>query len=522
MLLLLATSYCIELSAKPTEVFANGERLRGELHNNIHIFRGVPFAQPPIGPLRWRAPLAATPRKGTQDATQFSAACMQTSYNTDWYQDVITAFDGDTNLAARPHSVSEDCLYLNVWTTAKQTDKKLPVMVFIYGGNNQGGWSYEPNYLGDKLASKEVVVVSIAYRLHVFGFMAHPELSAEENNPSPNYALLDQIEALRWIKNNIDAFGGDANNVTLFGESAGGANIGYLMLSPLAEGLFHQVIRQSGSFEINYRDTLANEQQYGVALANTLKATSLAQLRDIPADRVLQAAEAYYLQDDSNQERLNFYGIKDNYVLPDHVDTLYQQQKFLPVNVLLGSNADEKLMYSQTDPSADDIDQFITQYYKADSHQDVQSLISHLPNNRHKLAELKDAQQQHCTAQQQASAISDAGHNSAYLYYFNQARAGVGYQRVGVYHGAELPYVFNTHDDWLPTNTSDATTTELIMDYWVNFAKTGNPNSDDLPQWTRYNPQQAQAMELSANARMIDAPNHKLCQLLKPSQATLH
>ncbi|HEB28052.1 MAG TPA: carboxylesterase [Porticoccus sp.] len=507
------------LHAADVKVHTGEEMLNGRLENGINIFRGIPFAQPPVQTLRWQAPQPPIARDGIQDATQFAAACMQTHYNTEWYQDVMTTFDADITRAPVPRSVSEDCLYLNIWSPDLTAKKKLAVMVFIHGGNNQGGWSYEPNYLSDALAAKGVIVVTIAYRMHVFGFMAHPELSLESaSGSSGNYGLLDQIAALKWVNQHIEHFGGDANNITLFGESAGAANIGALMLSPLADGLYKNAIRQSGTFDINYRDTLKNEEVFGEEFTDSLGLTSIKQLRYVPADKILEAAEKYYLHDYNNNERSYFYAAIDNNFLSDSVANLYKLGKISSANVLLGNNADEKLMYTMAKPTEQDLHQFIDQYFKPGTKAKVLSLVNHRPSLRAQLADLKQAWEYSCTAQTQAAALSKRAIGDIYRYYFTRQRAGIGGERIGVYHGAELPYVFNTHDSWLPTDATDTTLTATMMNYWVNFAKTGNPNGQGLTQWPRYNTESRLSLELGDTVQVIDAPDQALCQFLKSPQ----
>ncbi len=517
LLILLASTQ--SLAQVPIKVVANHELLVGELREGIANFRAIPFAQPPVGELRWRAPITPIPRKGAQGATGFAPACMQTAYNTEWYQDVVAAFDGDIADAAAPNAVSEDCLYLNIWSPDVGADKKLPVMVYVHGGNNLGGWSYEPNYLGHNLAARGVVVVSISYRLGVFGFFAHPQLTAESGvGSSGNYGLLDQISAFKWIGSNIAAFGGDPNNITAIGESAGAAALSQLMLSPLARGLFKNAIRQSGAYDINYRDTLDREEVFGAGFANALAAPSVQALRKIPAEKILAAAETFYLGGTEDPQRNYFYGTVDGYVLPDYVEALYQAGRINPANVLLGSNADEKLMYAPRTVSQETIDELIAKYFKDDAGEKVRALVAHLPSRRLQYAELVDAKQQACTAQLQADAISGHDLGAVYLYHFTRVRPGVGGERLGAYHGAELPYVFNTHDDWLSGDETDVALTETVMSYWVNFAKTGNPNGAGLPEWPRYHASARQALELGDAVRTIDAPRRALCDLLKPPQ----
>jgi para-nitrobenzyl esterase len=500
-------------------VTANGEQLRGESRDNIAIFRGIPFARAPVGKLRWQAPQPPLPRTGIQAANRFAPACMQTSYNTDWYEDIVQAFDGDPALATRPEGISEDCLYLNVFSPDLAPDQPLPVMVYIYGGNNLGGWSYEPNYLGHNLAGRGVVVVSIAYRLGVFGFFAHPQLTAESGTGSSgNYGLLDQVAALQWVKANVSAFGGDPANVTVFGESAGGANIGHLTLSPLAKGLFSKAIRQSGAFEINYRDTLANEERFGLGFAAELKAKSVADLRALPANQILGAAQAYYRTGDDNVEKANFYGAVDGYVLPGYVADLYRAGRVNPVHTLLGANADESLMYAPTEVSREQIAAYVRTYYRDQAHDAVIKLVADRGSNRQQLAALRAARGQICPAQLEGDALSQHGIGDVYLYHFTRVRPGIGGERLGAYHGAELPYVFDTHDAWLSGDEADVALTDAIMDYWVNFARSGNPNGAGLLAWPRYNASSRLGLELGTSVRVINAPERALCDKLKPPQ----
>jgi len=516
LILLVATP---SLAQVPVKVVVNQELLVGELREGIANFLAIPFAQPPVGDLRWRAPRPPIPRQGPQVATEFARACMQTAYITEWYRDVVAAFDGDIADAPVPTSVSEDCLYLNIWSPDVATQEKLPVMVFVHGGNNQGGWSYEPNYLGHNLASRGVVVVSISYRLGVFGFFAHPQLTAESGTGSSgNYGLLDQISAFKWIGNNIATFGGDPNNITAIGESAGGASVGQLMLSPLARGLFKNAIRQSGSYDMNYRDTLVREEAFGSAFADTLVVPSVKALRKIPADSILAAAESFYHGSTEDPQLNYFYATMDGYVLPDYVEESYQSGSINPANVLLGTNGDEKLMYAPRHVSGEIIDGLIAKYFKDDAGAEVRALLAHLPSRRLQYAELMDAKQQSCTAQLQADAISNHDLGALYLYHFTRVRPGVGGERLGAYHGAELPYVFNTHDDWLSGDETDVALTETVMGYWVNFAKTGSPNGAGLPEWPRYHASARVALELGDAVRTIDAPRRALCDLLKPPQ----
>ncbi|MCY3838722.1 MAG: carboxylesterase family protein [Gammaproteobacteria bacterium] len=254
-------------------------------------FSGIRFAQAPIDDWRWREPRPADPpTNGPVDATRWPPTCMQDEGNVDWYRGVAAAFGQPAEVAPTRPDAAEDCLFLNVWTP--DVDGQMPVMVWIHGGANVNGWSYEPNYRGRELAALGAVVVSIQYRLGVFGFLAHPALSAESPNASSgNYGILDQIEALRWIQANIHRFGGDPGNVTVFGESAGAGDIAYLLLSPLARGLFHRAISQSGGWPADQRRTLADNETQGVDFLRRVKAAGIDELRRLPAEALLAAAK---------------------------------------------------------------------------------------------------------------------------------------------------------------------------------------------------------------------------------------
>jgi len=224
IIIYLLSTGCSQNDVSGPVVLANGEELHGIWEgegNQIAVFKGVPFATPPVGDLRWRAPRPNTPRQGPQSAAEFAPGCMQTTYSTDWYARVAAAFGHGPEVAARPLGVSEDCLYLNIWTPELNPEAGLPVMVWVHGGSNKGGWSYEPNYIGTRLAEKGVIVVSIAYRLGAFGFFSHPALDNGEGQPVANFGWLDGIHAFTWVTEYIRAFGGDPENITAIGESSG-------------------------------------------------------------------------------------------------------------------------------------------------------------------------------------------------------------------------------------------------------------------------------------------------------------
>jgi para-nitrobenzyl esterase len=512
MVLLLGPLY---LSAKSNdalrpEVRVNGEILVGEYSKStagVAVFRGIPFAAPPINERRWQAPQKHSPRVGKQESIIFAPACFQDDYNTQWYQKVGKAFGVSAEQFTQPE-YSEDCLYLNIWKPAIDKGKKLPVMVWIHGGSNKGGWSYEKNYIGDKLAARgEVIVVSIAYRLGVFGFFSHPELA---NSAAPaNFGLLDQIAALKWIKQNIAEFGGDNTNITVFGESAGAANIGNLMLSPLAEGLFHRAISQSGGFQL-WRDVSLSEQQtLGAKLSQALGSNNntLLALKSRSAEDIFTEAKKLF-------PNYAYGAVIDGKVLPDSTMNLLFEGS-INVDLLVGSNQDEWLMYLDDSPIA--LEQTIGSYPK--KIQDVlfarASQESSIIRGHDQVSTMIDMV---CPAYEYAKQVRKSAKN-AYVYRFQRVRNNDGGKQLQAYHGAEIPYVFDSHDDWFASDNDDHTLTTAMVTYWTNFAKNGDPNSlnnPELPQWPLFNEHAPMVQVLSEKISAKAATDFEICQKISP------
>ncbi len=303
---------------------------------NVRAFLGIPFAAPPVGKLRWQPPQPVHPWQGVRQADAFGPRCMQRTV----YSDMVF----------RDQGPSEDCLYLNVWTPAPSASERLPVMFWIYGGGFQAGATSEPRQEGMNLAKKGVVVVSVNYRLGIFGFFAHPALAKESpHHAAGNYGLMDQIAALRWVKENIAAFGGDPANVTIFGESAGSWSVSELMASPPAQGLFQKAIGESGAEfgagpQLHAAQTLGQSEKAGEKFAQSIGANSLAALRAIPADKLLQESA-----------KGHFGPNVDGYVLPQSVDRIFAEGRQSHVPLLAGWNKDENMgnVYStKTPPTA--------------------------------------------------------------------------------------------------------------------------------------------------------------------------
>src|SRR5688572_7243401 len=316
--LLLTSTWAGSAWAKPARV-ESGD-IEGVTKNALTIYMGVPFAAAPVGELRWRPPQPAMPWKGTRQATTFAPACMQ---------------QGVSMPGEKPPTTSEDCLYLNIWSPARSADERLPVMVWIHGGGYSNGSASMPLYWGDKLAQRGVVVVTIAYRLGPLGFLAHPELTAESaRKSSGNYGLLDQIAALEWIQRNIAAFGGDADRVTIAGQSAGAMAVSMLMASPRAKGLFHRAIGQSGGLfeplQIAPQYLLTNAERDGRKYVSSLKADSIAALRKRPAAELLTGTA----------NRVS-HPVIEPHVLPAPPYEAFVSGSYNNVPVLVGFNADE-------------------------------------------------------------------------------------------------------------------------------------------------------------------------------------
>ncbi len=438
----------------------------------IRAFLGVPFAVPPVGPLRWKAPEPAAKWTGVRKADQFGNRCMQTNP----FADMV--FHG---------AESEDCLYLNIWTPAKAATERLPVMVWIHGGGYTSGSGDEPRHDGTVLAGKGVIVVTINYRLGVLGFLAHPELTAESaHKASGNYALMDQVAALRWVHDNIAAFGGDAAKVTIFGESAGSLSVSAMMATPLAKGLFAGAIGESGAHFGGTMTpaTLAQAEKWGADFGTSVAAKSLAQMRAVPAAALIKAAAA---------SKTKFWPIVDGYVFPADPWDIFAQGKQAHVPLLAGWNSAEQKFSVRRAPTAaafeatlskqfpDDLDAAKKAYpYGDDARQTLLSAVALASDNFIAYSTWKWIDVQTAT-----------GKAPVYRYLFDQiiptATGDAPAGDPGAAHATDIEYVFSTLDSKkLAWRDSDRKTADLMTSYWTNFAKSGNPNGTGLAQWPSY------------------------------------
>lgn len=474
----------------------------------VASFRGLPYAKPPVGERRWAAPEPRALPAGRFDASRFAAACYQDSYNTVWYRRVGAAFGVGPEQFSDP-PVSEDCLYLNVWAPLAGLGgpARKPVLVWVHGGSNRAGWSFEANYDGSHLAARgDVVVVTIAYRLGVFGFYAHPDLAL--TGAPANAGLLDQIEALRWVQAHIAAFGGDPDNVTVAGESAGAADIAYLIASPRARGLFRRAISESGGYALRRTPTLGEAQQLAVAIGNELAVADIKRQRELPPATVFAAAAAAMA------------GRRPGPVIDGHVVTAPLGAALAAagsgVDLLIGSNENEFDMYVD-----DDVGGF--ERTLAALPPSVSAALAPRARSQGSIrrghAWVTGFTDMNCPPYVMASQAA-AGSHVAYVYRFARVRPGPGGQALLAYHGAEVPYVFDTHDAWLPGDDAERALTTAMMDDWLRFLRTGNPNADPTgrtpPDWPPWNPAAPKVMRFDRTTRAIDAPDAALCATLAP------
>lgn len=483
--------------------------VQGKLGKGPHIraFLGIPFAAPPIGKLRWRAPQAVHPWKGVRKTVAFGPRCMQRRI----YSDMVF----------RDNGPSENCLYLNVWTPATSASENLPVMVWIYGGGFQAGSTSEPRQDGENLAKKGVVVVSANYRLGIFGFFSYPDLTKESpHHASGDYGLMDQIAALRWVRKNIAAFGGNPHNVTIFGQSAGSFSVSALMASPLARGLFQKAIGESGSFlgsgsRLGAAKPLAVTEEAGEKFARSIGVTSLKQLRAIPTDKLLQDAA-----------KTNFWPNIDGYVLPQSVVQIYAEGKQSHVPLLAGWNKDEAsfALYSGKKPTAQNLVKLIKSRFGPQADEALK-LYPHA-TEKEAIRSTEDLASEFFTVFDTWKWIEMQYKSGVpvYRYYFTRtppeppgAMAGkVPLIKLGARHSAEIPYVFGDLE-WkkAPWEPVDFKISDQMSSYWTNFAKTGNPNGPGLPHWPRYKRQDNyQVMVIGTHTHARPAKHRKRFEFL--------
>ncbi|WP_111626634.1 carboxylesterase/lipase family protein [Larkinella arboricola] len=463
---------------------------------DVQIFKGIPFAAPPVGDLRWKAPQPVKPWSGVRKCDRFGASPVQGAPNP------FGPWSAEYLIPKEP--ISEDCLYLNVWSGAKSAAEKRPVLVWIYGGGFNSGGSAVPIYDGEATAKKGIVFVSINYRVGSFGFFAHPELTRESGESTPgestrgastpgrsasgNYGLMDQIAALQWVKQNIAVFGGDPDNVTIAGQSAGSMSVNCLVASPVAKNLFNKAIAESGASFARPHASLQQAEEAGLKMMQALGATSLAELRAKPASEILQKAQ----------------GIRgpiiDGYVLPQSIASIFAAGKANPVALLTGWNEDEGMAFGPK-KKADEYRKQLEQQYG----DKAQTLLQFYPGTTDAEAaesQVKLSRDQVFGAQNYTWATIQAQQGRpVYVYRFTRKIPATGqYAHYGAFHTGEVAYAYDNlrfiDRQLRPLESTDDKLARIISSYWANFTKTGNPNGPGLPQWPAYSTQDKQIVEL--------------------------
>jgi para-nitrobenzyl esterase len=452
--------------------------VQGVVTNGIASFKGIPFAASAAGENRWKAPQPVTPWKGVKTANAFAPACVQ-----------------DTAFAVRlgaPADVSEDCLYLNVWTPAKAAGDKLPVMVWIYGGAFIGGGTNWPMYDGSRLAEKGVVLVTVAYRVGVFGFLAHSDLSKESGHGSGTYGLQDQIAGLKWVRDNIAKFGGDAHRVTVFGESAGGISVSMLAASPQAKGLFQRAISESGGSLAPPNagtgggvPTLAAAESTGQRFLMTLGASDIKAARALPADKVMGATRGF---------RGTFWPTVDGHVILGDEYELYRAGRFNDTPILIGTNSDEGAAFTAPKATPASYEQQVRAGYGAKADVILAANPHATDAEAHTATKnlFRDSVFAWSTWRWASLQSQQKGKSKAWLYYFDHRTPA---SPEGASHATEIGFVFrNLGGPAGPASQAEESLSDLMSGYWVNFAKNGDPNGAGLPPWPAFSDAAPQVM----------------------------
>ncbi|MBO0750308.1 MAG: carboxylesterase family protein [Porphyrobacter sp.] len=466
--------------------------VQGEVVDGIGEFKGIPFAAPPVGELRWKAPQPPAHWQGVRRTVAFGPACMQGP---------ILAQMGSTA------ATSEDCLYIDVWTPANSPADKLRVIALIYGGGFNSGATSVPMYDGANFAKQGVVFVSLSYRVGPFGFLATPDLSAESGHGSGNYGLLDLIAALHWVQDNIGQFGGDPDKVTIMGHSAGSMAVSELVASPLAKGLFRGAIAESGanfappgSFAAAGVPTQAEADAKGQAWLASLGATSLAEARALPAAKVEAA------QRDKGVPR--FGPVLDGYVIPGDQTLLWQQKRYNDGPVLIGTTSDEAAVFGgRRTVTPAEFEKQVRDGYGAKANE-ILAAYPHATDTEATRSAKNLATETTFTSNMFTWAALQAqnGRSPAYIYYFHRPTAA---DPEGSGHGSEVPLVFANEDHRsgrAPWTDEDRALSQELQGYWVNFAKTGDPNGPGLPHWPKFVSGKVTVMELGKDNKPIALP----------------
>ena len=447
----------------------------------ITAFKGIPFAAPPVGNLRWRPPQPPIPWEGVRDCIEFGPIAMQVTpgsvdniYRKEWHVDPEVP-------------MSEDCLQLNVWTPAKTGDERLPVMVWIFGGGLQEGYPSEMEFDGERFARRGVVFVSVNYRLNVFGFLAHPELTAENpDGPCANWGLLDQKAGIDWVRRNIANFGGDPDNITIFGQSAGGGSVHTHLASPMAEGAFQKAIIHSGGGMhvtspgmLGNAKTLAEAEEIGKKFFDFLGVRSVAEAREIDAVTLFR----------KHQEFKNFWGfvIDGRYITASYTE-MYLKGKMHKVPVIIGNTADEFIMRPEEN-TLESLREMAGRVFGDDAEGFIEACMKEAGGDESRLRDVVKLNIFEIGSHMFCQNAVEKGHKDVYYYSFEPTIPG---DDAGAFHSVDLWFAFETLAKcWRPFTGKHYDLARKMCTYWTNFAKTGNPNGVDadgtpLPEWRPY------------------------------------
>ena len=457
---------------------------------SVEVFKGIPYAAPPIGDLRWRPPQAPSKWTDVRICDQFSAKALQRKNRNKDQQ-------------------NEDCLYLNVWTPRDRDGEKYPVMVWVHGGGFTQGSGHQPGYNGTQLAKKGVVLVTINYRLGALGFMAHPDLSAESpHGSSGNYAILDQIEALKWVQDNISNFGGDPENVTIFGESAGGTSVYLLTATPLSKGLFHRAILQSPWLDPSIFRELKNENENGIS-AEALGIREAQNILNEPYQDTLTKLRAISGEEVLETMKERWPVVTDGWIFPKAPHLIYAAGEQNKVATIVGTNRNEGTMFAPRKPFGGTLASFELAMSERYGKHAKQIVDFYAPDTKDKLWEVA-VQMITDTwfaqpSREYARAMSQ--HTSpVWMYHFTKPVWGW----MGAAHAAEIGYVFGNLEEPKP---NDKSLSDSFMDYWVQFAKTGNPNAKQLPAWPSYSSSTDQHIDMGKTIKVGYSLREEACNL---------
>ena len=451
--------------------------VEGKDDGTVRSFLGIPYALPPVGDLRWKPPVPAAKWEGIRKASEFGQHCLQGNP----FGDMVTRDPGG----------SEDCLSLNVWVPSNPSSKKLAVMVWIYGGGFVAGTTSEGRQDGIRLAQQGVIVVSMNYRLNIFGFLVHPELAKESGHGSAgNYGLMDQLLALHWVHDNIAAFGGDPGNVTIFGESAGSFSVSAQMASPLAKGMFNKAIGESGAAfsrsGLSFESVASREEKDTKLVKEKLGVSTLAELRALPAQKLLD------IFGKAGPDAFDFGPNIDGYFLPEPPSAIFAAGKQNDVPLLAGWNKDEGSYELGSDkPTAESMKAMAEKEFGGKAPEFLKLYPTDTPEKTMRSA-TDYAGDTFIAFSTWAwiEAQGKTGKHVIYRYRFDMAPPSSDPKapRMGAYHSAEIEYVFGQLDSkaGVPWRSEDRALSEQMMKYWCNFAKNGDPNGPGLPKWPKY------------------------------------